>query len=396
MRLGLRPAGRAAGPGPGGAWRRPPCPFLFEPSFSIYGGNLLSTLAGEFSFSLSLSLALLFLGVVAAGLRTGRHRALAAVLLGRHPALPPIPALFAVAGAGVWLLLDADLSRAIGPQPAGGGRRAPVGGRVLWSVVAGCRRARPDRLVAGALRAGAVVHDRHGLHQGVRLPPPAVPRLVPVGAGRRPGGRSWPWWSGATGWRCSCVRHGGPVGGGRDRWTRRASSTTSGSCRSGSCASTCWPGTPSPRSSRAWPVVARRRRLNLWVRDVRRRLSSDDGTDWAPGHAGSPVPPPGAGRRGRRCRGRAPWWPWPPPASPWCRRWPCRPPTLANIGVHVGPDQPSAWAAWNYSGYERKPDYPEFAAVHPDDAPGRAPSRGADGPCGSTTRRSTGSGPPSR
>src|SRR5271157_5552302 len=54
-------------------------PFLFEPSFSIYGGNLLSTLAGEFSFSLSLSISLLFLGVVASGLRTGRHRALAAV-----------------------------------------------------------------------------------------------------------------------------------------------------------------------------------------------------------------------------------------------------------------------------------------------------------------------------
>ena len=31
--------------------------------------------------------------------------------------------------------------------------------------------------------------------------------------------------------------------------------------------------------------------------------------------------------------------------------------------MHVGPDQPSAWAAWNYSGYERKADYPEFQAV---------------------------------
>jgi hypothetical protein len=37
--------------------------------------------------------------------------------------------------------------------------------------------------------------------------------------------------------------------------------------------------------------------------------------------------------------------------------------TLAKIGITVGPDQPSAWAAWNYSGYERKPDYPEFQAV---------------------------------
>ena len=37
--------------------------------------------------------------------------------------------------------------------------------------------------------------------------------------------------------------------------------------------------------------------------------------------------------------------------------------TLAKVGVHVGANQPSAWAAWNYSGYERKPDYPEFQAV---------------------------------
>ena len=89
-------------------------PFLFEPSFTIYGGNLLSTLAGEFSFSLSLSLSLLFLGVVAKGLHTGRHRALAAVLFAVTLLCHLIPAIFAAAGAGVWLLLDADLVRTIG------------------------------------------------------------------------------------------------------------------------------------------------------------------------------------------------------------------------------------------------------------------------------------------
>ena len=36
---------------------------------------------------------------------------------------------------------------------------------------------------------------------------------------------------------------------------------------------------------------------------------------------------------------------------------------LADIGVTVGANQPSAWANWNYSGYERKPDYPEYNAV---------------------------------
>ena len=38
-----------------------------------------STMAGEFAFSISLTLAVLYLGVAVRGLRTGRHRALAAV-----------------------------------------------------------------------------------------------------------------------------------------------------------------------------------------------------------------------------------------------------------------------------------------------------------------------------
>jgi hypothetical protein len=37
--------------------------------------------------------------------------------------------------------------------------------------------------------------------------------------------------------------------------------------------------------------------------------------------------------------------------------------TLAKVGVTVGANQPSAWAAWNYSGYQDKPDWPEFHAV---------------------------------
>lgn len=39
--------------------------FLFDESFSIYGGNVKSTMAGEFSFSIALSLAVLGLGLFA-------------------------------------------------------------------------------------------------------------------------------------------------------------------------------------------------------------------------------------------------------------------------------------------------------------------------------------------
>src|SRR5438309_3965530 len=78
-------------------------PFLFDRSFTIYGGNIPSTLAGEFAFSISLSLAIVFLGVVARGLRNGRHRALAALLLAVIGLCHVIPAFFALAGCLVML-----------------------------------------------------------------------------------------------------------------------------------------------------------------------------------------------------------------------------------------------------------------------------------------------------
>ena len=79
--------------------------FLFDRGFTIYGGNIASTLAGEFAFSISLSIALVYLGVVARGLETGRHRAWAAGLLGLCGLCHLIPAFFALVGTALWLLL---------------------------------------------------------------------------------------------------------------------------------------------------------------------------------------------------------------------------------------------------------------------------------------------------
>jgi hypothetical protein len=56
-------------------------PFLFDRSYNIYGGNVMSTMAGEFAYSIGLSVAVLYVGVAAHGMRTGRHRALAGGLL---------------------------------------------------------------------------------------------------------------------------------------------------------------------------------------------------------------------------------------------------------------------------------------------------------------------------
>ena len=80
-------------------------PFLFDTSFSIYGGNVASTLAGEFAYSISLSLMLVYLGVVLRGLRTGRHRVLAGVLLALVGLTHLIPAVFATAATAVALAM---------------------------------------------------------------------------------------------------------------------------------------------------------------------------------------------------------------------------------------------------------------------------------------------------
>ena len=85
--------------------------FLFDRSFSIYGGNIASTLAGEFAFSISLTFAVLYLGVLARGLETGRYRAWAAALLALTALCHLIPLIFALAGTVVWFALQLDWGR---------------------------------------------------------------------------------------------------------------------------------------------------------------------------------------------------------------------------------------------------------------------------------------------
>ncbi|MGQ0434431.1 MAG: 6-pyruvoyl-tetrahydropterin synthase-related protein [Microthrixaceae bacterium] len=88
-------------------------PFLFDRNFTIYGGNVASTLAGEFAFSISLSLCVVYLGVVVRGVRTGRHRALAAVLLAFTGLCHLIPAFYALAGTVVIVALSRPTVRTL-------------------------------------------------------------------------------------------------------------------------------------------------------------------------------------------------------------------------------------------------------------------------------------------
>jgi hypothetical protein len=70
--------------------------FIYETGYTILGGNIPSTMAGEFAFSISLALSLLYLAVVWRGMRNGRDRALGAVLFGLVVLCHLIPAIFAV------------------------------------------------------------------------------------------------------------------------------------------------------------------------------------------------------------------------------------------------------------------------------------------------------------
>jgi len=68
------------------------------------GGDVISTVRGEFAFSFGLALALLFLGLVARGLETGRHRASAAVVLGVTVLSHVFAVVFSLAGAALLLV----------------------------------------------------------------------------------------------------------------------------------------------------------------------------------------------------------------------------------------------------------------------------------------------------
>jgi len=81
-------------------------PFIFTRQFTIYGGNIASTMAGEFSFSISLTFAIVFLGLVARGLDNGKHRASAAVILACCGLCHVLPLIFGAVGAVVLVVMS--------------------------------------------------------------------------------------------------------------------------------------------------------------------------------------------------------------------------------------------------------------------------------------------------
>jgi hypothetical protein len=106
-------------------------PFLFDRAYTIYGGNVASTLAGEFSFSISLSFALLFLGVLAKSLDTGRYRGWAALLFGCTVLCHILPAMFAVVAA-VLITLTRPRVRSLLTTAISGATGAAIAG--FWLI----------------------------------------------------------------------------------------------------------------------------------------------------------------------------------------------------------------------------------------------------------------------
>ena len=87
--------------------------FLFDESFTIYGGNVPSTMAGEFAFSIALSFAVLGLGLLARGLETGKFRNWTAIVLALAMLSHGIVLIFVVLAAFIMWLVWMDWTRFI-------------------------------------------------------------------------------------------------------------------------------------------------------------------------------------------------------------------------------------------------------------------------------------------
>ena len=85
--------------------------FLYDESFTIYGGNIASTMAGEYSFSIALALSLFALGLLARGLDDGRYRAWAAVTIALAALSHGIVLIFVFLGAALMVVMKRSVQR---------------------------------------------------------------------------------------------------------------------------------------------------------------------------------------------------------------------------------------------------------------------------------------------
>ena len=111
-------------------------PFLFDATYTIDGGNLFSTMAGEYAFSLSLALSMLAIGLFARGMRTGKGYWLSALCLAGTQLSHLLPWLFALVMIGVIGLFELAARRGLG-DPRQRRDRADFARPVRFAVGAG-------------------------------------------------------------------------------------------------------------------------------------------------------------------------------------------------------------------------------------------------------------------
>ena len=119
-------------------------PFLFDTTFSMDGGNLISTLQGEYSFSLSLSVALLVVGLIARGVKTGRGKLLTPVVAMVCLAAHFVPYFYVIVmGLVVGILavlpkqLRGDATLGVSEGIVGQVEELDRGGVVRWVLIVG-------------------------------------------------------------------------------------------------------------------------------------------------------------------------------------------------------------------------------------------------------------------
>jgi len=347
-------------PGPG-CLAAATLPFLFASNFTIDGGNLLSTLAGESSYSLALSLALVFLGLTAYTLRTGRHRVLAAVLLCAVVLSHVVVAVFAVAGALLWVVLDRDLLHVVSRRAVARPARSRVGRR-LWRlavVVAIGSALSAWWVVPFLLRLPYTTNmGWQNLTDYVTLLFPASERwlqaadLVALVA--------WAWRRSALSKMTGYLSVLGAVMAGIVCLDPQGKLYNVRFLPLWFVCAYLVAGMAVAEVVSWSAILLRRRRQDRWARAAATRLVGPPGS-WAPGRRITRTARPriGAGPAGAVAGSLVAL------AGALLAVVPplVVPAALSNIGITVGADQPSAWATWNYTGYQEKPDYPEYRAV---------------------------------
>lgn len=382
-------------------------PFLFDYTWTIYGGNLFSTLAGEYSYSLSVAFLVLFLGLFARGLRTGRHRVWAALALAACILAHIVPGALALAGAAVLTLFELLPARL----------RLRDDDELPWALEDA------EALAAvGVTRAGDVTLQRDATKRGAdaRTPAPARSRSAVLGWAASTVGIGVAlaaWWlvpflvrqNYSTSMNYTKVTTYASIFFPKaDLWVlviaavglvvaiaRRSRLGLLLAVLGGlSAAAVVLDPTRSLYNVRFLPLwflcvyllagwvfavgvgalarAVRRERLVRWVID-RRTL---DAEPIGSGHAQNP----GTDDRERagRVGGSRP-----PVVAPWAAGAvggallalvgalvvvvppfvPAASATLDSLGIHPGANQVTVWSEWNYTGYEGKTDYPEYHAL---------------------------------